>query len=812
MTSPHPLERSDEAIEAPASAKDLLSAYREAQSQARAASARLRLLLQPSGFGSWELDVASGRIDWDDQMFRFYGVTRDGFSGDLAGLRPLVHPEDRAMVFKRVDTVLSEAINSFEISFRVVRPNQSIGHIVSHAFVVRDQSGRPQKLVGIDREVVPGQISGETLRMAGGRLELALGAINESVWDWDLVSGRIYRDERWADILGFTDSRAIGGHSEWAERVHPDDLPGCQAAMANHLEGRSPVYRAEYRLRTADGRWIWALDRGKVVERDHQGRPLRFVGAQSDITERKEFEERIRHSEEISIQVSRLAQIGAWEKNVVTGRMIWAPELYRVCEVELGYVPSQAKMADFFPGDGGGVFERAMAQAVVDGQPFDFESSFRSARGRQGWVRVIGQAELRDGAAVRIFGAIQDITARREAEQAQQKLESQLLLLQKMETLGTLAGGIAHDFNNLLTGIMGYQDLALEAMAEADPARALLAEARSASLRARDLVSQILSFSRQSDTSAKVPVDLAGVIAEVCRLLRSTVPTTIHIEVAIAPDCRPVLGNAANLHQMLLNLGTNAAHAMPVSGHLQIVLAPAPLPLGLSVGDTTLPPGNYMRVSVIDTGHGIPAEIQDRIFEPFFTTRANRQGTGLGLAFVQGIVRRHGGLIDLISSPGHGTQFNIYLPSVDGIAKRPEQRAAPTPRGAGETIYVVDDQVFVAQLIRSEIENFGYRAVLFGDPFACLEAMRHNPGACSLLLTDQTMPGLTGTMLAERVREFAPNLPILIMSGYFSEVSAHALKQLGNIALIAKPFTIEELARELHRRVHQTADTAVAAG
>ncbi|MGH7997050.1 MAG: hybrid sensor histidine kinase/response regulator [Opitutaceae bacterium] len=768
-----------------------------------AANERLRFALHSSGYGIWETHLPDDRVEWDERMYELYGVARGGFGDTLEDWIALIHPEDREAVRHHRAQVLAGAAKNFGIEFRIVRPDGSIRHVEAHGFLLRDGAGRAQRFVGLNRDVTADRQMRETLRVAEDRLELALLATNESVWDWNLATGQIYRDRRWSEMLGAGDSEPLVESADWASRVHPEDLNATQAALEEHFQGRTPVYVSEHRVRTRGAGWIWTLDRGKVVSRDKEGRPLRMVGTQGDITARKQLEERLRHSEEISIQVSRLAEIGAWELEVGGQALRWEPELFRIAEVELGYQPTIAKMASFFPDEHADAFAAALDRAAREGRSIDLEFPFVTGLGRRRWVRVIGRTESAEGRPTRVIGAVQDITLRRETEEAQRKLEAQLFQVQKMETLGTLAGGIAHDFNNLLTGIIGYQDLALDQMGGNDGARSCLAEARTASLRACELVEQILVFSRETGGSEKIPVDLAAVVEEARRFLRATVPATVEIRAEIAPDCGRVLGDSTQLNQVLLNLGSNAAYAMRSgSGTLGIELAPVGMNAIQAAAHGNLPAGRYLRVSVSDTGHGMDEDTRKRIFDPFFTTKAVGEGTGLGLAIVHGIVRSHGGAIEVESAPGRGTTFRLYLPAAVADAERPEPSAEPPSRGMGEVICIVDDEQLVAQATRLTLERFGYNCVVFNSSDPCLKALQREPEGCSLLLSDQTMPGMNGMDLSARVREFAPSLPIIIMSGYFSKVSAGSLEQIGHISLMAKPFTADELARAVHQALH----------
>jgi len=527
---------------------------------------------------------------------------------------------------------------------------------------------------------------------------------------------------------------------------------------------------------------------------------VNFIVLVDDFTSFREAHLRQRHSEEIALQVSRLAQIGAWELLLPAREMRWEPELYRICQVELGYLPTVPAMAGFLPGKERAEFLRQLERAIRDGQIFDLECPLLTARGEQRWVQIFGWPEVSAGRTVRLFGTVQDITGRHAAETERRTLEGQLFQLQKMETLGTLAGGIAHDFNNLLTGMIGNQDLALEDLGTDHPARRRLEEARTATILACELVEQILTFSRQTGAE-RVSTDLGVVIEEASRFLRASVPSTIQIDIQIEPGCGRVMADVPQLNQLLLNLGTNGAHAMRATGGvLSISLATTALSATQAAAHGNLPLGRYVRLSVRDTGHGMDAETQRRIFHPFFTTKPPGEGTGLGLAIVQSIVRAHGGGIDVISSPGVGTSVDVYLPMEEsGEWVADTATRAPPPRGSGELICIVDDEQIVSRTAQITLEWLGYRTVVFSSPRDCLAALQGDGEPCALLLTDQTMPDIDGIELTRQVREFAPQLPIIIMSGYFSKITPAALEQLGRVSLLAKPFRSADVAWAVER-------------
>jgi CheY-like chemotaxis protein len=330
--------------------------------------------------------------------------------------------------------------------------------------------------------------------------------------------------------------------------------------------------------------------------------------------------------------------------------------------------------------------------------------------------------------------------------------------------------------------------------------RTYLAEAHNASLRARELVDQILTFGRQQNATEQTPLDLAVAVEEARRFLRATVPANIVIKTNITPGCSDVLADPTQMHQVLLNLGSNAAHAMRAAGGtLEFDLQPFDVGVDRGLTLAGAPAGSYVRLSVRDTGHGIDEATLGRIFDPFFTTKNIREGTGLGLAVVHGIVRTHRGTIDVESTPGKGSVFHIYLPAITQEKKAEPPAPERTPVIAGLRICVVDDENLVAQGTRMVLESKGYRVVVFSSAEECLAAFQAGSPGWDVILTDQSMLGMQGTALAAIVRQQAPTMPIIIMSGFFSKISAQTLDELGHIGLLAKPYTIEELLRSIQR-------------
>ncbi len=397
-----------------------------------------------------------------------------------------------------------------------------------------------------------------------------------------------------------------------------------------------------------------------------------------------------------------------------------------------------------------------------------------------------------------ILTIARDISERIRAQEEKAKLQTQLRQAQKMEALGTLAGGIAHDFNNILTPISGHAEIALFKVGRDHDAVKNLKGIIQAVDRARGLVRQVLSFSRQ-ESEEKQPLQLHTILKEALRLLRASLPTTIDIQQNIG-RCGAVMANATQIHQILMNLCTNAGHAMrETGGVLEVSLSEVEIRAGDLAEYLNMKPGSYVRLTVSDTGHGMAGEVLDRIFEPYFTTKKEGEGTGMGLSVVHGIVKGHNGDIKVYSEQGKGTTFNIYLPCIEAKAHTDDSPVADQiPKGSG-SVLLVDDEEKIIEVMDQMLEYLGYAVTSFTDSREALDSFRKNPDFYDIIITDMTMPGMTGDALARRVHSLRPGLPILLCTGYSRSISREQAKTLGIQEFLMKPPTIGELARTVQR-------------
>lgn len=399
-----------------------------------------------------------------------------------------------------------------------------------------------------------------------------------------------------------------------------------------------------------------------------------------------------------------------------------------------------------------------------------------------------------------------EIAERVKAEDEGLRLEQQLRQAQKMEALGTLAGGIAHDVNNIIATIMGQTEMGLCDLGVADPLRENFEIIMQACNRARDLANGILAFSRRKEGKLK-PVVVDVIIDDAIRLIRASVPSTIRISRNTADSAKftKVLADPSQLHQVILNLCSNAAHAMrDKGGTLHIGLARVDVNAGFMADHPEITrPGPYLQLSVVDTGHGIAPSIMDKIFDPFFTTKESSEGTGMGLAMVYGIVRGHGGAIIVRSEEGKGASFQVLLPVIEDGALCEKELCSPVPKGEGR-ILLVDDERPLLETARGLLTRLGYEVTADTDSRKILMAFKNQPEQYDLLVTDQTMPGLTGVELAKEVMETRPEMPVILYTGYGELISAEEAERLGIRGFLSKPFTMKDLAEAVQNALKRS--------
>ena len=452
--------------------------------------------------------------------------------------------------------------------------------------------------------------------------------------------------------------------------------------------------------------------------------------------------------------------------------------LMNVLDIDCGYSPQEI----------GQIWNRQQQKASID----TFETVHRRKDGTDVPVEISGILLKFNNISYSV-SFVKDISERKKAEKQRLKMEAQIRDVQRIESLGTLASGIAHDFNNILAAILGYAELAQLECPKDSKLESYVSEISEASHRAKELVRQILLFSRQG-RSEKGPIDVTRVVKEALKLIKVTLPANIEILENISPNLPPIFANEIQIHQIVMNLCTNAYHAIKATGGMLDLSLRAVDILGQDTQHhPEMNPGSYLRLSIGDNGCGIPPDMIGRIFEPYFTTKPTGEGTGLGLSTVHGIIKDHGGCIKVYSEVGVGTTFHAFLPAAETATEKAAQQAKQLPVG-NECILLVDDEKALLDLGRNWLERLGYRVETRASSIDAIEAFRSNPEKYDLIISDVTMPKMTGDKLARQMKSIRPDICIILCSGFSDQLCARTMEAIGIGAVIMKPVIYADLS------------------
>jgi len=652
----------------------------------------------------------------------------------------------------------------------------------------RDATGKITGFIGLSVDVTERKLAEEALRASEAEfrasfLSMAVGQVQA-----DAVTGRYLRvNPRFCEITGYPEEELLG--MSFHQLTYPEDRERDSAAHQRMLEGETAELSREKRYLRKDGRAVWVSINASII-RDESGRPLRTLAVVRDITARRAAEEAQRAAEAKYRGLVEQSLVGIYM--IQDGRFIYAnPTFVQI----MGYSAEElmaGRVLDF-------VFEEDRTMVAenfrkrLEGEVESIRYGLRMVRkdGSIVHIEVHGARAEYDGRAA-ILGTLLDLTERK-------KIEAQLLQSHKMEAIGQLAGGIAHDFNNLLTAITGNTKLALEDLPADHPARTYLAEIGKAGSRAVELVRRILTFSRQQPPERKL-LKLQPLVEEVLKLLRASIPAMIEIRTTSTAGAAPVLADATQIHQVLMNLGANATHAMGDRGVLEVRESMIDIDADLARTSPELRVGRYVHLSISDSGCGMDRVTLARVFDPFFTTKAQGQGTGLGLSVVHGIMKAHGGAVTVYSEPGRGTIFHLYFPAVaDGETAETQKPAVPVPKGNGERILYVDDEEPLVYLTTQVLGRLGYKVSGFVEAESALRCFLEDPDQFDAVITDLAMPRLSGRDLAAKFLQIRPDVPVILATGYIRPEDTEGARRLGVRDLVLKPNTVEELGHILHR-------------
>jgi PAS domain S-box-containing protein len=565
------------------------------------------------------------------------------------------------------------------------------------------------------------------------------------------------------------------------------------ASIRKAVENLSP-WHYEGRFIKPDGDIIWFSGRSIPHQ---EGAEVIFDGVLMDITDIKTAQEDVRQRRQFLESVLYHAPDAIVTMDAAHRVIDWNPGAVQM----FGYMPEETfgRPLDELVATGDALVEAgAKTHQVLAGQRVEaFETIRHRKDGSPLHVIAAGSPIMVDGQIKGVVAVYTDITHQKALEHERRGYEARIQQMQKMEAIGMLAGGIAHDFNNILSAVIGYAELTLIDTLEAPHIHRNIQQIHDAGMRARDLVQQILTFSRQDEKELK-PLQVGSQIKEALKMLRSSLPTTIEIVSGVSSPVDNVMADPTQIHQIVMNLCTNAAQAMEeTGGRLNVGLSQ----VTLNEEDIRLHPGlqtgAYAKLSVQDTGAGIPADIVEKIFDPYFTTKEKGKGTGLGLAVVHGIVQSYGGAIAVDSTPGRGTNFHVYLPTIKAaLTASPVKISLPD---GNERILLVDDEAVIVDFGRQSLERLGYVVDGFTNSMDALEYFRKAPNGYDLIITDMTMPKLPGDLLAQEVFKLRPNMPIILCTGYSSRIDSQKSEALGIRAMLMKPLKLSDLASSVRR-------------
>jgi PAS domain S-box-containing protein len=766
----------DELKQAQEAALTAAVTQRDLATQLETERARLVAAQAVASVGSWETDLATRAVIWSAETYRIFEITPAGFDQTYAAFLQLLHPDDRDVV----DHAFVQSIDGHmpgAIEHRLVMPDGRVKFIEERWQMMCDTWGQPTRATGTCQDITARRRAQEALRMQAHMLD----HIGQAVIATD-TSGRVtYANRCASELYGWSSADIVG--QVITDVTVPQITREQGVEIMAHLQ-RGETWSGEFLVQNRAGRVFPALVTDSAVL-DERGQMIGIVGISTDISTRKQSEEEIRLKNALIRMAGKVTRTGGWAVDMPGERVSWSDEVLDILDYPSTSVPQLSDVLALYLEPSREIVAAAIGACARQGTPFDMEAEILTKTGKRKWVRVSAEPErYADGSVRRVQGALQDIAERKQ-------LEQQYLRAQRMESIGTLAGGIAHDLNNVLAPVL--LSIAVLQQDEHDAARlATLDTIESSARRGAAMISRVLAFARGME-GERVDVQVMPLVRDLVTIVRDTFPKNIELVEHISPELRTLHADPTQLHQVLLNMCVNARDAMPLGGRITITAQNVVVDEAYAAVNIDARIGPYVVIDLEDTGSGMSKAVLDQIFDPFFTTKEIGKGTGLGLATSLAIVKGHEGFIRASSTPGMGTRFRLYLPAqTTPVRREPTVAAASRPRGNGETVLVVDDEVAIRQIARRMLEGFGYRVLLASDGAEAVALYAEHRAVIAVVVTDMMMPVMDGAATIRELLRLDPNVRIIAASGLAGADEVVAAG--GNAArFLAKPYSAETL-------------------
>ncbi|MBU1638479.1 PAS domain S-box protein, partial [bacterium] len=769
---------------------------KQAELVLRTSTVHLQNALRVAKLGPWQYDVLKDEFTFSDEFYAIFKTSAEANDGYTMSseqyAKQFVYPEDMPLVGQEIQQVLETHDPDFtrQLEHRIIYADGTVGYIAVRFQVELNDEGRVTRTYGMNQDITERYLAEQKLRENEARLRQLFENSGEGILIVDLEERIIMANSAAHRIFGVEDGSIVG--EDIRNYIDPEQRQSVVEQTQRRLKGESSTYELSI-LRT-DG------ERRHVITtvspwRNHEGTVVGSCGVLRDITAREHAAAETRAARKMLQDVI----------DAIPAHIFWKDcnSVYMGCNQTFAQAAGLKSTEDIIGKNDydmpwtkkeANSYRECDARVMNSNKPEEHViETQHNAEGKDAWLDTsIIPLHDDEGRVIGILGLYQDITETVKSKAERRKLEDQLRQSQKLETIGTLAGGIAHDFNNILVPILVTSQMILEDIEKDSQTYEDVEQINIAAKRARDLVRHILTFSRQSE-GERINIDLTQIVKEVVKLLQSSLPSTILLNYNITPECGRVVADPTQIHQVLMNLCTNAYQAIGENeGRIAVRLERLCFNANHIVNTPDYKSGEYVVLSVEDTGSGIKPETLEHIFDPFFTTKEVGKGTGLGLSVAHGIAKHHGGFILVDSEVGKGSKFSLYLPVAETASENKEQ-CEEASEGGNERVLLVDDDPEIANMARRILERFGYSVTVRTSSIECIEAFKARPDDYDIILTDQIMPQMTGDQLIEKIHEVKPDLPAVLMTGFSTKVNENNYKTFGFDEFVMKPMVPNQL-------------------